>query len=214
MLLRLLPQNQQSTCDRQKIETLRLFTAVMPSMIHCVFHQLNSQRLNLPRMISSAVQTVEVGSAWMGRFKWLQESTRTNLTIIIWQSILPIVRRICNKCKPKDTRVNRLGSTIFQTLSFRSTNDLQGFLPLQLRQRASCVSLVDQLEKMEGACTLWHRLYSEHQCLATSRRPGKPLFFKQWRLLTLYGPYILESVVHNGFAFIKKGWFSTCQVWQ
>ena len=26
-------------------------------------------------------------------------------------------------------------------------------------------------------------------------------------LLTLYGPYILESVVHDGFAFIKKGGF-------
>ena len=25
--------------------------------------------------------------------------------------------------------------------------------------------------------------------------------------LTLYGPYILESVVHDGFAFIKKGGF-------
>ena len=33
---------------------------------------------------------------------------------------------------------------------------------------------------------------------------------KQWktfRNLTLYGPYILESVVHDGFAFIKKGGF-------
>ena len=26
-------------------------------------------------------------------------------------------------------------------------------------------------------------------------------------VLTLYGPYILESVVHDGFAFIKKGGF-------
>ena len=25
--------------------------------------------------------------------------------------------------------------------------------------------------------------------------------------ITLYGPYILESVVHDGFAFIKKGGF-------
>ena len=25
--------------------------------------------------------------------------------------------------------------------------------------------------------------------------------------LTLYGPYILESVVYDGFAFIKKGGF-------
>ena len=26
-------------------------------------------------------------------------------------------------------------------------------------------------------------------------------------ILTLYGPYILESIVHDGFAFIKKGGF-------
>ena len=34
--------------------------------------------------------------------------------------------------------------------------------------------------------------------------PARPILYK---FLTLYGPYILESVVHNGFAFIKKGGF-------